>query len=173
MNCMDWNLFWSAFGAIGGTLGAFATAAAVIVALWQTKFSQRKKLKVEFIEDTAVVLQSSSSITKFISVRVTNIGNRDVVIDSWGFVLNEETSMLILPDASSLGKAIQVTLPHKLALEESISLYYRKELFAAAVTENCNNHNLNALKPIKFYVTDSTGKKYYVETKKKAGTYCN
>lgn len=26
---MDWNLFWSAFGAIGGTLGAVATTAAV------------------------------------------------------------------------------------------------------------------------------------------------
>lgn len=30
---MDWNLFWNAFGAIGGTLGAAATAFAVIVAL--------------------------------------------------------------------------------------------------------------------------------------------
>ena len=37
---MDWNLFWTAFGAIGGTLGAVATTAAVVVALWQTKYSQ-------------------------------------------------------------------------------------------------------------------------------------
>ena len=34
---MEWNLFWTAFGAIGGTIGAFAATAAVIVALWQTK----------------------------------------------------------------------------------------------------------------------------------------
>lgn len=27
---MDWNLFWTAFGAIGGTLGALATFVAVI-----------------------------------------------------------------------------------------------------------------------------------------------
>ena len=30
-NCMNWELFWTAFGAIGGTLGAIATTAAVIV----------------------------------------------------------------------------------------------------------------------------------------------
>ena len=39
-------LFWTAFGAIGGTFGALATAAAVIVALWQTKYANKKKLKI-------------------------------------------------------------------------------------------------------------------------------
>ena len=43
-----WTLFWTAFGAIGGTLSAIATTAAVIVALWQTKYANRKKIKVEF-----------------------------------------------------------------------------------------------------------------------------
>ena len=38
----------TAFGAICGTLSAIATTAAVIVALWQTKYANRKKLKVEF-----------------------------------------------------------------------------------------------------------------------------
>ena len=45
---MDWNLFWSAFGAIGGTLGAVATTAAVVVALWQTKYSQKKIINLLF-----------------------------------------------------------------------------------------------------------------------------
>ena len=45
---MDWNLFWTAFGAIGGTLGAVATTAAVVVALWQTKYSQKKIIKLGF-----------------------------------------------------------------------------------------------------------------------------
>lgn len=34
---MDMNLFRTAFGAIGGTVSALATAVAVIIALWQTK----------------------------------------------------------------------------------------------------------------------------------------
>ena len=36
---MDWMLFWTAFGAIGGTFGALETAIAVIVELWQTIYS--------------------------------------------------------------------------------------------------------------------------------------
>ena len=43
-----WTLFWTACGAIGGTLSAIATTSAVIVALRQTKYANRKKLKVEF-----------------------------------------------------------------------------------------------------------------------------
>ena len=37
------ELFWTIFGSIGTTIGSIATAAAVIVALWQTKFSNNKK----------------------------------------------------------------------------------------------------------------------------------
>ena len=48
---MDWNLFWTAFGAIGGTLGAVATTAAVVVALWQTKYSQKKIIKLTFSDN--------------------------------------------------------------------------------------------------------------------------
>lgn len=40
----DWNLFWNAFGAIGTTVGSIATAVAVIVALWQTKFNEKKEI---------------------------------------------------------------------------------------------------------------------------------
>ena len=46
---MDWNLFWTAFGAIGGTLGALATFVAVIVALWQTKLNYNKKVQLSFM----------------------------------------------------------------------------------------------------------------------------
>ena len=32
---MDWNLFWSAFGAIGTTVGSLITGVAVVVAVKQ------------------------------------------------------------------------------------------------------------------------------------------
>ena len=38
----DYNLFWTAFAAIGQAVGAIATAAAVIVTLWQIKYANRK-----------------------------------------------------------------------------------------------------------------------------------
>lgn len=52
---MDPIVFWTAFGAIGATAGAIATFAAVVVALWQTKLSYKKKLKLSFTDDIAVV----------------------------------------------------------------------------------------------------------------------
>lgn len=64
---MDWNLFWTAFGAIGGTVGAIATAAAVIVALWQTKYSYKKKLKISFSNNITIVPENGSeTVSSFV-----------------------------------------------------------------------------------------------------------
>ena len=115
MNGIDWNLFWTAFGAIGGTLGALATAAAVIVALWQTRYSQKKKLKLSFTDDIAVVPQNGTVVRRYVGVRIANIGNREVVITGWGFDLEKPHSMMIVPDLSPIEKAIQPKLPYILS----------------------------------------------------------
>lgn len=54
---MDWNLFWTAFGAIGGTLGALATFVAVIVALWQTKLNYKKKVQLSFTDNITMLFR--------------------------------------------------------------------------------------------------------------------
>ena len=41
---IDWEMFWQAASAI-------ATTAAVIVALWQTGYQNKKKLKIKFVEN--------------------------------------------------------------------------------------------------------------------------
>ena len=70
---MDWNLFWTAFGAIGGTLGAVATTAAVVVALWQTKYSQKKIIKLGFSDNFQLYNPNTGESVKFIGISVTNI----------------------------------------------------------------------------------------------------
>ena len=45
---MKWELFWTAFGAIGTTIGSIATAIAVGVAVMQYKQPVRKKIKLDF-----------------------------------------------------------------------------------------------------------------------------
>ena len=89
----QWSLFWDAFGAIGGTVGALATAAAVIVALWQTKFSVRKKLKLSFDPHTVVMTPQNQKV-RFVSLTVVNIGNRDVVIQKWGFRVGKKNYVI-------------------------------------------------------------------------------
>lgn len=93
---MDWYLFWTAFGAIGGTIGSIATAAAVIVALWQTKYNYKKKLKLSFSNNITIVPENGNKFYHYVGVTITNIGNRDVIIKNWGFILNNGSKMMIV-----------------------------------------------------------------------------
>jgi len=163
---MDWNLIWTAVGAIGGTLGAFATAIAVIVALWQTKYNYKKKIKLSFEDNFIVVPEKGSFCKKYIGIIVTNIGNRDVVIKNWGFNLDDGTKMLIVQDTSPIGRALQVTLPHRLIIENCITLYYEKEVFIELIKELSDKRQIDLKKKIPFFVEDSTGKKHKVLTNK-------
>lgn len=65
---MDWNLFWTAFGAIGGTLGALATFVAVIVALWQTKLNYKKKVQLSFTDNITIVPENGNTFRHYIGV---------------------------------------------------------------------------------------------------------
>lgn len=165
------NLFWNAFGAIGGTIGALATAGAVVVALWQTKFSQKKKLKVSIKDDIAVVPDGGNVIYRYIGVSVVNIGNRDVILSSWGFELSNGQCILIVPDTSRIGKVVSVVLPYKLSLEEEKTLMYAEPLFFTVVRERVASGDLKKDQRIKFYVIDSTGKKYTALTTKTVNEY--
>lgn len=169
MDCMDWNLFWSAFGAIGGSLGAFATACAVIVALWQTKYSQKKKIRLDFNEDITIVPQNAKEFYRYVGVKVVNIGNRDIVINSWGFKLHNGERVVIVKDKSPISSLIQVDLPHRLAIEESIDLVYSKKFFLEVLLENRDSSKVQKDRKLKFYVVDSTGKVYIVKTTQKVG----
>ena len=157
---MDMNLFWTAFGAIGGTVGALATAVAVIVALWQTKYSQKKKLKLSFSSGIAAMIGNKDYL--FVGISIANIGNRDVVIKNWGWCLDNKELMLVYPVLDFPLNQMQVQLPYKLSIEEQITLYMPKDKFLLNVSENIQKKTLKANKPIKFWVLDSTGKNHYV-----------
>ena len=170
-------LFWTAFGAIGGTLGALATAAAVIVALWQTKYSQRKKLKLVFCDDVKAVTGPGQEVTELVSLNVINTGNRITVLTRWGFLLKGGQRMMIFSNIpiDTLPPLFQTQFktefPYKLDVEQRVTLYYEKCLFTKIVSESCQNNELNPERKIVFYVTDSTGKEYFVKSQKRAKEY--
>ena len=159
---MDWNLFWTAFGAIGGSLGAIATSIAVIVALWQTKVTYKKALKLSFSDSIVLVAENGGNFPRYVGVNVVNTGNRDVIIQNWGFKLNNDKRIIIINDSTPLGKAIQPPLPHRLGIEESVDLYYQQKLFYQILEENYEKQLLDLNKKLEWYVVDSTGKQYSV-----------
>ena len=174
---MDWMLFWTAFGAIGGTVGALATASAVIVALWQTKYAQKKKLNVKFDDKGLAVSNIGTRLLEFISLTVTNIGNREIIIERWGFELKNKREMLIFSELpmrgipANLQDSFRNKFPHTLQIEQRTTFYYEKALFLDLVQEHCSRGELDPKKPIRFFAKDTTGHKYYCETAKKAGEY--
>ena len=162
---MDWNLFWNAFGAIGGTVGALATTGAIVVALWQTKIAYQKKVKLS-INENCELLSENWGVKSYIGVTIANAGNRDVVIQRWGYELEDGTIYVIERDLSLAGRFFQPQLPHKLALEECITLYYDKKLFLDIMSELIEKGKVNENKMVKFYVEDGTGGKYVITTNK-------
>lgn len=167
---MDWNLFWTAFGAIGGTLGAVATTAAVVVALWQTKYSQKKIIKLGFSDNFQLYNPNTGESVKFIGISVANTGNRKVIIRTWGVHLKEGSAIVMPPvDANGIEKMVYTKLPQTLDLEESIDLQWQKDKFQLFL--KANEDNIEKSKPLVFYVNDSTGKQYTVKTKKNASCY--
>lgn len=167
---MDWNLFWTAFGAIGATLGATATTAAVIVALWQTKYSQKKKLSLEFTDNFQLYNPNTGASLKFVGLSVTNVGNRKVIIQTWGVYLNEGSAIVMPPpDVKGMEKLAYTKLPQVLDVEESIDLQWQIDRFQTFLESNKDNICKN--KPLVFFVKDSTGKQYTVKTRKNASCY--
>lgn len=79
-------------------LGIIATFSAVFVALWQTKIQFKKRLKIsvsevmQLIEDNGIF----DDATLMIELKISNIGNRDVVITDWGMCLSKKLLFQIL-----------------------------------------------------------------------------
>lgn len=164
------ELFWSAFGAIGSTLGSIATTAAVVVALWQTKYSQKKKLSLDFTDNFQLYNPNTGASLKFVGLSVTNVGNRKVIIQTWGVRLNEGSAIVMPPpDANGMEKLAYTKLPQVLDVEESIDLQWQIDRFQTFLESNKDNISKN--EPLVFFVKDSTGKQYTVKTKKNASFY--
>lgn len=168
-------LFWTALGAIGGFLGAIATTAAVIVALWQTKCANRKKIKLSKLEIIKIVSNDNETKEKvkaeYVSIQVTNVGNRVVTLQNWGFKGKNDYAV-ILPDNSPFEQQLQPKLPHKLEVEESVKLVYSKDRFLKLAKKSCAIGAWNPNKPISIWVADTTGRHYYTKSLSKAGEYC-
>lgn len=68
----DWGMFWQAASAI-------ATAVAAIIALWQTRYQNRKKVKITFNESVIYAFGGSLELAdkcQYVSLDVVNTGNR-------------------------------------------------------------------------------------------------
>ena len=168
----DYNLFWTAFAAIGQAVGTIATATAVIVTLWQIKYANRKRLRLSFSDKNVVFSENGNLEFHFVNLMVTNIGNRNVIIKNWGIKVLKKQNLLIVPDTKNpIVKMIQKPLPCTLEPEESMDLVYDIKLFLRNLREQVKDGVFSEKDKLTLYVVDSTGKMYFVKSEKTIKKY--
>lgn len=155
------------------TLGTIATFAAVFVALWQTRYANRKRLKCTFIQKNTVVNPNSLEKKHYVIMDISNIGNKKIIVNNWGIKLQESFILILTSgfEKDAFDRAVSIKTPYALEPEENITFAYSENLFKQLIKENIGNGNINPNKKIKFVVHDSTGKSYYTKSKYKARLY--
>lgn len=165
---VNWSLFWTAFGAIGATLGAFATATAVIVSLWQVRHQESKKLRLRF-SDSMKMFSVDPNIPEetLICLSITNVGNRKLIVQNWGFFFHKKNCHGLLGiNQSQLTQGINPSLPYELEIEHKIDLYLEHKYFIRNLKECVAEKDLNPRRKLIFFVSDSAGKIYRLKSKK-------
>lgn len=154
-------------------LGAVATFSAVVVALWQTKYANRKKLKCKFSDKCSVYNPSNNAFKEYVYMSVTNIGNKIITINLWGILTTKTEGFALFTALSGdpIDKQLSVKTPYRLDPEENINFYFDRQDFASQIKHEIEEKRINKNKKLRLFVSDSTGKKYIVKSLKSALEY--
>lgn len=160
---VNWNLFWNAFGAIGTTFSAIATTVAVIVALWQTKIAYRKKIKIEFKENSIFQAWNGSGLEHVVIFKISNVGNRNITLNSLSIHLDGGYTIALFPDKFR-DKTIE--FPYLLNIETSTEIIMRYSQFVQYLADIVEKDPMLADKKMLIMVTDSVGDEYCLKLRK-------
>lgn len=157
-------------------IGAFATFSAVFVALWQTKYANRKKLKCVFTEGITLCNLENGIKKEYVGMSISNIGNRKVILSSWGLkspihFYQILTNIGDMRNADPYDKSLSTKTPFPLDMEQNIFLYYPKDLFYGLVQDLIAKKEVKENERLHFVVRDSAGKEYKVKSKRSAIAY--
>lgn len=133
-------------------LGTIATFLAVVVALWQTYSSRKKKLKLNL--DFVYILQPITNTKKdYVCLKIANKGYCPVKLSSWYIFVGDIKYCVNNPPLSGVENT---TLPLFLNPSEDASLFVEKDKFVAEIILN-NKETILKKKKIKTGCYLSTG----------------
>lgn len=161
---MDWDLFWSAFGAIGTTVGSMITAIAVVVAVYQYKQPLKKRIRISF-SSGIIVFPLDDSDDQIYTINVSNTGIRPVVLTNIYFRVGKNNLVLNNLEHSDLSKP---KFPCTLNQEEAVSMHISSLRLRAILAKMIAENKISGRAKIKILVTDTTGGEYFHKTKCKA-----
>ena len=152
---MDWNLFWTAFGAIGTTIGSLTTAIAVVIAVKQYLQPLEKHIVVTMT--SALSWDEMGRPLDFYCISVKNRGIREITVNSLN--IKGGKKVLWLNKAQYVSNAY-VELPIRIGPEESRDFLFERNTFAAELKHFVEMGTLKANKRLTVMVKDSLGDVY-------------
>lgn len=161
---MDWNLFWSAFGAIGTTVGSLITACAVLIAVKQYRQPLEKRIKVDVC--AAISSDMLGNILEFVCISIKNKGVRTIQIKSVNIQGNGKVLWL---NNAQYESNVKVEFPTKIEPEECKDYYFERGIFKAELKKAIEKGVINPNKKLIVFATDSIGDRYFCKTKLKVG----
>ena len=157
--------FWTAFGAIGTTLGSLITAGAVIVAVRQYKLPMRKELKIVF--SRSLIFPPIENIKNdYYCVNISNIGIRNIRIK--GIYLNIGNYAIMDKNKDMQLPNNRVNFPIILEPEDDLEFILLGEKIDDAIKDSIENGTLKPFDKVKIHVQDSSGKNYFYKIKQRA-----
>ena len=155
---MDWQLFWTAFGAIGTTLGSLITAIAVVVAVIQYKQPLKKQIKLTV--GTSIPVYGKELGEDCLSISLANTGIRDVVITN--IYLDTGTKKLVVNNlmVDFPNESLRVLFPKKLPPEEIAEVWTTYANFAHALLDLVSRKAIKPTQKIRIVATDTTAGEY-------------
>lgn len=162
---------WNVLTAIGTCAGAVATLAAVLVALYQSKWANRKKLRLSFGDSYNSIDQIYGVQGPYICMTIRNVGNRRVIIDSWGIKFSKNDWLFFRGNVLNPADPDFNQLPKDVQIEERVCLLLKRKPFTEAIQQKYESGRIRLYSRIKLYVADSSGKLYYLTTKYRVKHY--
>lgn len=156
----NWGMFWQAASAI-------ATTAAVIVALWQTKYTNRKRVKLIYGEQFqySSIVRKDYDIYRYTTIDIVNTGNRKIVVQQLGIELPDGFRYNLSDDIEF--ESSIYGFPIELEPEQFVKCIWSNDEFRdLLVTRHLHENDQR----ISFYIQDSAGiyyKKRILKTPKK------
>ena len=161
---MDWNVFWSAFGAIGTTIGSLITAIAVVVAVKQYRQPITKLIKVEFNSSIAIDINNKTHALYTLSVK--NKGVRNVIISSL-YVKGDNKNLFI--NNMQMKMAEFKILPLEVEPEHCVEFYFDVSEFKTEIAKMIKLKHIKKNQKFIVFVTDALGDSYFCKTNIKVG----
>ena len=110
--------FWPMWGALATAASAIATFMAAFVALWQSKLTLKKNIKVELKN-----AHTLPELKYYLEIDISNHGQKDIVIESWSWEFRDKGTVFIpngLCRCIALGDI--VALPFVLKSENNLKI---------------------------------------------------